>query len=204
MSQNPTYSIDFHGLKVGTGSEFGFGIPSDFFDRWPESEIVRVLEGEVYVYVLRHASMMELTVTIDAEVVLTCDRCLDEFMLPVHFEGHPVVKISDSIPDGERYSGDAHQTANNSDGDILWITPADDTLDLGQYIYESIMLSLPFQRVHPELKDCNPEMLKRFQIVSAEEFDHLVTAESVAVGSDDNEEKSNPFAKLAELKDKDK
>ncbi len=102
--------------------------------------------------------MIELRVKIDAEVRLTCDRCLDEFECPVHFEGQPVVKISDTIPEGEQYSGDAHREVNNSDGDILWISPAEATLDLGQYIYESIMLSLPFQRVHPELKDCNQEM----------------------------------------------
>lgn len=199
MSAKTTYSIDFHGLKAGCegGYDYVFPIDDSFFERWPEGEIAHG-QGNAHVHVVKHASMMELTVVIDAEVLLTCDRCLDEFLCPVHFEGHPVVKISDSIPEGERYSGDAHEAANNSDGDVLWISPAEATLDLGQYIYESIMLSLPFQRVHPDIKECNPEMLKRFRIVSEAEFDALTHED----GTTSQEE--SPFAALKELKEDDK
>ena len=55
------------------------------------------------------------------------------------------------------------------DGEVLWLLPGEDEVDLSQYIYESIVLSLPYQRVHPE-GECDPEMLKRFRIVSDEEF----------------------------------
>ena len=108
-----------------------------------------------------------------------------------------MVKISENIPEGERYSGDAHRETNNSDGDILWISPADDTLDLGQYLYESIMLSLPFQRVHPDIRNCNPDMLKRFRIVSESEFDELTHTNTA-----DTPDSENPFAVLAQMQDK--
>lgn len=196
MTEQARYSIDFHGLKTGEKYHYTFPIDDRFFARWPESEITQG-RGMAEVEATKHASMIELRVKIDAEVRLTCDRCLDEFECPVHFEGQPVVKVSDTIPEGEQYSGDAHREVNNSDGDILWISPAEATLDLGQYIYESIMLSLPFQRVHPELKDCNQEMLKRFRIVSEEEFDAL------AGGTDANRDGAgNPFAALKDLKPK--
>lgn len=197
VSADTTYKIDFHGLKTGETYSYDFPVNDRFFGRWPESEVAHG-QGQARVEVVKHASTMELSVAIDAEVLLTCDRCLDEFLCPVHFEGRPVVKISDSIPEGERYSGDAHREANNSDGDVLWISPADDSLDMGQYIYESIMLSLPFQRVHPDIKECNPDMLKRFRIVSESEFDDLTRNAS----ADDTD---NPFAALAGLKeDKDR
>lgn len=200
MRTDNTYKIDFHSLKAGQEGGYTYDFPIDdrFFERWPESEITRGT-GHAVVRLVRHASMMELTVTIDAEVLLTCDRCLDEFMCPVHFEGHPVVKISDQIPPDEQYSGDAHEAANNSDGDILWISPAEESLDLGQYIYESIMLSLPFQRVHPDAKECNQEMLRRFKIVTEEEFDELTHT-----APDGTESETNPFAALADLKKDDK
>ena len=176
---------------------YDFPVNDRFFGRWPESEVAHG-QGQARVEVVKHASMMELSVAIDAEVLLTCDRCLDEFLCPVHFEGRPVVKISDSIPEGERYSGDAHREANNSDGDVLWISPADDSLDMGQYIYESIMLSLPFQRVHRNIGECNPDMLKRFRIVTESEFDDLTRGAAA-------EEADGPFASLAGLKeDKDR
>lgn len=196
VSANPTYKIDFHGLRSGENYAYDFPVDDRFFERWPESEVTSG-RGEARVEAVKHASMMELAVTIDAEVLLTCDRCLDEFLCPVHFEGHPVVKISASIPEGEQYSGDAHEAANNSDGDVLWISPAEDSLDLGQYIYESIILSLPFQRVHPDVRECNPDMLKRFRIVSEEEFDALAHEN----GADEAE---SPFAALKKLKEDDK
>lgn len=196
MSLNSTYRIDFHSLKTGESYLYDFPVDDRFFEHWPEGEVAHG-NGEVHIRVVKHASMLELTVTIDATVMLTCDRCLDEFLCPVHFEGHPVVKISDTVPDGEHYSGDAHRETNNSDGEVLWITPAEESLDMGQYIYESIMLSLPFQRVHPNIKDCNPDMLQRFRIVSESEFDEL-TAHAAA--ADEDTQTQNPFAALANLK----
>lgn len=196
MSADTTYRIDFHGLSIGKSYSYDFPIDDRFWAHWPESEVVAG-HGAVHVEVVRHASMLELAVRIEAEVTLTCDRCLDEFSCPVVFEGHPVVKISDAVPDGERYSGDAHQEANNSDGDILWISSAEESLDLEQYIYESIMLSLPFQRVHPDMRDCNQDMLRRFRIVSEEEFEELAGAAE----ADDGTDSSKPFAQaLAGLK----
>jgi uncharacterized metal-binding protein YceD (DUF177 family) len=51
-------------------------------------------------------------------------------------------------------------------------------IDLEQYIYESIVLSLPLQRVHPEDVHgqplCNPAMLERFKIVTQEEFNTMI------------------------------
>lgn len=198
------FRIDYRNLQIGLGRDFVFEIPADFFSHWPEAEVgaVAVPDSEVSVHALRRSTtLLELSVRINAEVTLTCDRCLDEFLCPVYFEGHPVVKISDSVPEGERYSGDAAQgEANNSDGDILWISTAEEAIDLRQYVYESIMLALPFQRVHPEMKDCNQDMLQRFRIVSEEEFETLTGEERPDADTRGGE---NPFAKaLAGLKDK--
>ncbi len=58
------------------------------------------------------------------------------------------------------------------DGDTLWLSPSEDFVDLTQYIYESIVLSLPYQRVHPD-GECDPDMLGRFRIVSEQEFETI-------------------------------
>lgn len=107
-------------------------------------------------------------------------------MLPVLFEGTPLVKITDSPgPD---------------DGDIIWVNPLSDKIELGQYIYESIILSLPFQRVHPDIADCNQQMVSRFKIVSSEEFDEI--AQTLTRQEQADEQAQSPFAALAGLKDK--
>ncbi len=55
------------------------------------------------------------------------------------------------------------------DGEVLWLYPGDTEVDMAQYVYESIVLSLPYRRVHPD-GGCDPAMLERFRIVSPQEF----------------------------------
>ena len=159
MSVNSTYSIDFQGLSTGV-HHFEFDINDTIFSLWEESEIEHG-HGRAMVTLTKHASMLELETVIAAEVELACDRCLEDFILPVDFQGELVVKLTDEVVDQE------------SDGEVMWLSPQADRLSLAQYFYESIMLSLPYQRVHPDIAKCNPEMLKRFRIVSRDEFDEI-------------------------------
>ena len=69
----------------------------------------------------------------------------------------------------------------------MWISPAEDIVDLTQYIYESIVLSLPYSRVHQD-GECNPEMLASFSEITEEELQALEAKaqEADVVGLDDN------------------
>ena len=81
------------------------------------------------------------------------------------------------------------------DGEIMWLNPADDVVDFTQYIYESIVLSLPYQRVHPE-GECNPDMLARFTIATEADLEAIeAKAESDKGGICEGD-----FNKLAALK----
>ena len=84
--------------------------------------------------------------------------------------------------------------AGEYDGEVLWLLPGTDEVDLAQYIYESIVLSLPYQRVHPE-GECDPAMLERFRIVTDEEFARIEARH----GSDSA---APEWAKLAELRER--
>lgn len=171
--QMSNYSIDFHGLSLGE-HYFEFKVDDDFFARY-EGVIIHAGEGVVSVRLQKHSTMMELFFTISANVEVECDRCLEDFRIPVLFEGNLIVKIS-------------HEKGEY-DGDVMWIDPSEDSLDLAQYIYESIVLSLPFQLVHPNIKDCNQDMINRFHIVSQEEIEAIEHAEH-----------NTPFESLGEMK----
>lgn len=125
--------------------------------------------------------MLTADVRITGHVVVACDRCLEDCRIPIDFEGQLLVKFSDE--------------PREYDGEVLWLLPGEDEVDLSQYIYESIVLSLPYQRVHPE-GECDPEMLKRFRIVSDEEFSAIENrAEEHAVPEGE-------WAKLAALRER--
>lgn len=160
------YTIPYKSLEHGEHTlEFRF---DDSLLAAYENTDIRHAEGCVGVVLRRGGSMLELQVAIRGSVTVPCDRCLDDCTLPVRFDGTLVVKFSDQV---EEY-----------DGEVMWISPSAGSVDLTQYIYESILLSLPYQRVHPD-GECDPEMLARFRIVTGEEFERLELAAGRQEGS---------------------
>jgi uncharacterized metal-binding protein YceD (DUF177 family) len=160
----PRYTIPFKGLKEGSHA-YQWQVEGDFWRARPEGGI---LGGELAVEAVLEkgaAGTMRLALSITGTVTVPCDRCLEDCSLPVDYRGVLAVKVS----------AEEHPF----EGDILWLSPGEGTIDLEQYIYESVVLSLPLQRVHPEDVHgqplCNPAMLERFKIVSEEEFEDLTT-----------------------------
>lgn len=159
MDIESKYIIDYQGLSLGE-HHFAMEIDDAFFTLWPESE-VHSGTAIAKIDMVKHSSMMELEIDIKGQVEVECDRCLDPVRLPIHFQGEVIVKIS--------------QDMGEDDGDIIWLHPSDTKLNLSQYLYESIILSLPYQRVHELLEQCNQDMLRRFKIVTPEEFEQIET-----------------------------
>lgn len=160
---NKTYSIKFGGLATGV-HHFDFKVDDTLFEMFDGSGI-KGGSADVAVDFTRGASVSEVRVKITGSVVTECDRCLEDCTLPVSYRGLLLVKFSEE--------------PHEDDGDIIWLNPADTEIDLTRYIYESIVLSLPYQRVHPSDVHgnplCNPDMLGRFRIVSEQEFDDIAS-----------------------------
>lgn len=179
----PRYTIAYKGLKEGTHG-FEWKVGDDFWTTHPEAGI-KGGNVEVEARLEKGATgTMRLEVSMQGSVTTPCDRCLEVCELPVNYHGRLAVKPSEE--------------EHPFEGDILWVSPADGVIDLEQYIYESIVLSLPLRRVHPEdvhgTPLCNPAMLERFKIVSEEEFDRL------AAETDKPAENDPEWDKLKNLK----
>ena len=156
MEQIGLYKIAYKGLKVGS-YDFDFKVDSALFEAY-ETEEIKGGDCVVRVKLNRSESMLELNVDIEGEVICECDRCLEDCPIAIDYNGDLVVKFSEET--------------DFYDGDVMWISPGEDMLDLTQYIYESIVLSLPYSRVHED-GQCNPEMLASFQEISEEELEVL-------------------------------
>ena len=179
MDVTKQYAIAWKGLKNGT-YRFDFKVDNALFEAYGSTDIK---DGDLSVGVTleRGKSMLSLQTVIRGTVTVACDRCLEDCRLPVAFDGTLLVRFSDEVAD--------------YDGEVMWMLPGEDQVDLKQYIYESIVLSLPYQRVHPEGM-CNPDMLERFRIVSDQEF---ASIEARAGGGAHNE---GEWAKLAALRER--
>ncbi len=147
------YAIAWKGLKPGV-HDFDFEIGDALFEAFENTDI-RSAALKAHVQLSRSESMLDLHTSIDGQVVVPCDRCLEDCTVPIRWEGRLVVRFSDEIDD--------------YDGEVMWIPQSADKVELGQYLYESVILGLPYQRVHAE-GECNAEMLARFKTLSAEEF----------------------------------
>lgn len=159
-------------------------IGNDFFCNFENSEI---LAGNLKVEIeaQRMTNALKLEVCISGTVEVECDRCLDNCPLEIDFEGATDIRVGES-------QGEA-------DGDIIWISATESEIDLKEYLYESVVLSLPYQRVHGEDEDgnslCNKDMLARFNIVSSDEFDAIVSKTA-------DKQQDPQWSKLNELKEK--
>lgn len=160
MDRLKKYDISFLGLKEGE-HEFEFHADGKFFESFETSE---VREGNVKITALLEKSsrLMVLNFTIQGDILMMCDRCLDDFGLPVDFKGKLFLKYGegdDEAPD-----------------DVVFLNENDHTFNIAQYIFESVHLSLPYKRTHPNDKNgkstCNMKMLKKLEELSIQNSNH--------------------------------
>ena len=151
MKPNRQFVIPFKGLSIGKHN-FVFDIDDKFFDDYEQSEITK---GKIHVEVDldKRTNLLELYFTLAGNVMITCDRCLDEFKMPIEFTTEMFIKFGDV-------------TEEQTD-EIIVLSHNEFELDVAQYIYEFVHLSLPYKRVHPNdskgRSTCNEEMLKKLE-----------------------------------------
>lgn len=144
--------ISYKGIPDGV-HDYDFTIGDAFFDDLGYSEFDH---GHLNVHVGLEKSngILAMDLDIDGEVEVSCDRCLDMFFMPVKYSGR--VYASE---EGATSSG-----MDEEEFDIVEVNQGRMEVDLTHYVYESICLSLPMQRFHPDDADghstCNAEMLK--------------------------------------------
>ncbi len=168
MEMNKGYIIAYKSLGVGS-YDYSFKVDSELFSYFESPEITAG-NCDVTVQLQRGDAMLSLLVEIKGEVVVACDRCLEPCPIEIAYQGNLIVKFSTEVDD--------------YDGEILWIDPAQGEVDLSQYIYESIVLSLPYQRVHPE-GECNEEMIGRLGLSSEVEWQEEVDEEAEEAGEEE-------------------
>ena len=142
MEKENTYLIPISGLALGKHS-FQYEVSDEFFSGMDYSEIQH---GKVSVNldIDREETMLVLTFDIEGTVRVMCDRCADEFDLPIESNQVFYIKLGPE---------------NAEESDDVMVMPADQhDFDLTSLIYEFIILSIPMHRVHPE-GECNQEVI---------------------------------------------
>jgi uncharacterized protein len=151
------YVIPFAGLKEGR-HEFEFDVDDSFFDQFDSSEIKKG-KLDVTVILLKYLQVLELSFNIDGLVKTICDRCLDEFDLSVKYEGKLFFKFGE----------ESYELTD----EIIILSSSEHEINISQFIYEYIHLSLPYRRIHPDINEisgCNPGMIQKLESLKIDDL----------------------------------
>ena len=151
MNYLSQYTLPFSGLGEGK-HQFDFTINDRFFAEFETSEIEKG-DLKVQVELEKRSTHLRLSFSISGVVELTCDRCLENFNYPIESTRGLLVKFSEKPVEDE--------------AELIYLHPTDFQVEIAQYIYEFVILSLPIRRIHPDGEDgeslCDPVMLKKLE-----------------------------------------
>lgn len=141
------YIIPFKGLKEGK-HDFDFTFDKEFFE---ENSNLEISDGNLTADLIleKKSTFLIVKTKLQGEIEIECDRCLERFFYPVNYSGELFVKFKEEVEE--------------PDDKIIFLHPNEDLLDLYQYFYDIIGLSIPIQKIHPDNEEgesgCNKEML---------------------------------------------
>ncbi len=173
MKQLRAFKINIFGLSNNPHS-FDFSFDEAFFAEFEDS-LVSKGKGTCHVDLMKSDSMITLDLFIEGSIELECDRSLELFDYPISTKQEVIFKYGDE----ERELSE----------DVFVIIKDQQEINIGEFIYEFIMLEVPMKKLHPKFQNDDNES------------DELIYSDD----SEDKEEGIDPrWAALKSLKKEDK
>ena len=149
MSNRREFEIAFVGLKPGV-HEFHYEVTDRFFEDY-DAQDFRKPEARVRLLLERNNSFMILRFEIGGKAEVTCDRCSNELPIQLFDEFTVTVKM---VEEPELMN------EQEDDPDVYYISRGESHLDVKDWIYEFVNLSIPMQRTceyeNMDGPHCNP------------------------------------------------
>jgi uncharacterized metal-binding protein YceD (DUF177 family) len=165
MEDLKDFDISFVGLKEGN-HQFEYLIEKEFFDFFNYDELN---DSKIVVNLnfYKKATIFELNFSFSGWVELACDITNELFQEPIKFNNDLIVKFG---------------AAYNDENEELLILPHNEfKVNVSQFIYETIVLSLPLKRVHPGVEDgtLKSEILEKLKELEPKEVKHKSENEDI-------------------------
>ena len=189
MGKFTEFKLPLKSMPEGS-QEFEYKLTKQFFVNM-ENNDVRDADIIVDLTVDHNHDCYTLYFKLDGDVVVACDRCLDDLHLPIDTEYSIIVKYGDDYDD--------------SSDEFLVIPESDNYLNVAYMIHDTVALAIPIKHVHP-LGKCNRAMsslLKKHRAASGEdadlenslieEMDHMDTDSDPSPATDSRWDKLKDF-----------
>jgi len=149
MSNRREFEIAFVGLKPGVHA-FEYKIDNRFFEEYNDQDF-RDPQAQVRLLLEKNNGFMLLRFEVGGKVDVACDRCNSDLPLQLFDEFTMTVRMTDD-PDA--------MNEQEEDPDVYYISRGESHLDVKNWIYEFVNLSIPMQKTcEYESMDgphCNP------------------------------------------------
>ncbi|MGG8496708.1 YceD family protein [Tenacibaculum sp. TC6] len=164
MKDLKEFNIPFVGLREGSHL-FEYHIGKKFFEVYNFDEF-NDCNVNATVNLVKKSSFFELDFTVSGTVNVPCDVTNELFDQEINGNLHLIVKF------GHEYNDDSEE--------ILIIPHEEYQINVSQYIYELIILSVPTKRVHPDVLDgtMESETLKKLEELKIKEDKKIVEQSS--------------------------
>lgn len=153
------FDIAFVGLKPGVHT-YEYQITDSFFENYGPQDFSNC-QATVKLNFDKKSSFFLLKFEIGGQVTVTCDRCGQPFVLQLWDDFDQVVKL---------VGNPEEMAAGDEDPDVAYISHTESHLNVAEWIYEFINLSIPMQRIHPNNPDgtsgCDPKVLEMLEKMS--------------------------------------
>lgn len=188
------FLIPLSGLSEGR-HDYRFEVDGSFFDAI-EGSTFRSGQFVVEMSMDKRQRMLVLDFHIEGHESTSCDRCLNPIELPIETEYRLIVKYGEG---------------NDDDVDVVYIPNGLTTLDVSQYVYEYIVLSLPLVKQYDceyeQPRPCNVEVLERLEGVRAVYGSEELLEDEESMDEERNDEEGEvdsrplegPWAELSKL-----
>ncbi len=162
MGRNREFEIAFVGLKPGV-HEFNYSIDDRFFEAFQQQDF-KNCKAKVKLLLDRKTGFIQLKFEIGGTLEVNCDRCSNNLPLQLWDDFNITVKM---VEEPELMN------EQEEDPDMYYIGQGDSHLDVSNWIYEFINLSIPMQKTCEfEKMDgpyCNPKVLDVLKKLEPEE-----------------------------------
>ena len=136
MSHRREYEIAFVGLKPGI-HEFSYEIADKFFEPFQQQDFHNC-NANVKLTLDKQSSFLLLKFEVGGKLDVICDRCNSNLPLELWEEFNIIVKMTDE-PE--------QMNKEDDDPDVYYISRGESHLDVANWIYEFINLSIPMHKV---------------------------------------------------------
>lgn len=169
MANKRAFEIAFVGLKQGL-HQFNYDVDSKFFQEKGATDVIDAT-ANVKLTLEKNNGFMLLKFEVGGNAAVTCDRCGNPLKMDLWDEFKMLVKLVDNPEE---------MNDQEEDADVYYISRTESHINVSDWIYEFVMLSIPLQRMcSPEQMggpQCNKEVLEKLKNMEARQVENNAKA----------------------------